>query len=315
MATMTRPAKPSNGNGSIRIMIAESHAMFRAALRKLLGAEPDFVVIGEAEDGPEAIARIQEVQPHVVLLDLALPSCSGLEVLREIHSLMPATWVLLLVDAIDEGELIEALCLGARGVAFKTTATDLLLKSIRAVRAGEYWVERNRISLLIRTLNVRLGNNGQDERFGLTPREHDIIRWIAAGDSTQEMAQKLTRSEITLRHQLSGIFRKLGVRNRGELLSFAMSHNLAGNGEGSRGATAPMRRSAAPQELAHLSFPSFPLPGTSVSPRGAGEARHSSGAMAVLPSLRPGAGPGRVPRQLEGLPRKVMRSNAEKTNC
>jgi DNA-binding NarL/FixJ family response regulator len=247
MATMTRLAKPSNGNGSIRIMIADSHAMFRAALRNLLGAEPDFVVIGEAEDGMEAVARVRNVHPHVVLLDLELPRCSGLEVLREIRSLSPATRALLLVDTIDEGQLIEALCLGARGVAFKTTATNLLLKSIRAVKAGEYWVERDRISLLIRTLNDRLDNNGQDERrnvFGLTPRELDTVRAIAAGESTQEMAQKLSRSEVTVRHQLTCIFRKLGVRNRGELLSFAMSHNLAGNGDGSGGATAPMRKSA-----------------------------------------------------------------------
>jgi DNA-binding NarL/FixJ family response regulator len=247
MATMMHPAKPSNGNGSIRIVIADSHAMFRAALRKLLGAKPDFVVMGEAEDGMEAVARVRDLQPHIVLLDLALPRCSGLEVLREIRSLSPATRALLLVDAIDEGELIEALCLGARGVALKTTATDLLLKSIRAVQAGEYWVERGRISLLIRTLNDRLGSNGQDERqdvFGLTPRELDMVRAIAAGESTQEMAQKLSRSEVTVRHQLTSIFRKLGVRNRGELLSFAMSHNLAGNGDGLRGATAPMRRSA-----------------------------------------------------------------------
>ena len=250
---MTRFAKPSNGNGSIQIMIADSHAMFRTALRKLLMAEPDFVVIGEAEDGMEAVARVRDVQPHVVLLDLVLPRCSGLEVLREIRSLSPATRALLLVDAIDEKQLIEALCLGARGVAFKTTATNLLLKSIRAVKAGEYWVERDRISLLIRTLNDRLGNNGHDERqnvFGLTPRELDIVRAIAAGESTQEMAQKLSRSEVTVRHQLTSIFRKLGVRNRGELLSFAMSHNLAGNGDGSRGAAAPMRRSAAACELA-----------------------------------------------------------------
>jgi DNA-binding NarL/FixJ family response regulator len=281
MATMTRLAKPSNGNGSIRIVIADSHAMFRAALRKLLGAEPDFVVSGEAEDGLEAVARIRAAQPHVVLLDLVLPRCSGLEVLREIRSLSPVPRTILLVDAIEEGELIEALCLGARGVAFKTTATCLLLKSIRAVKSGEYWVERDRIALLIRTLNDRLRNNGQDDSqnvFGLAPRELDIVRAIAAGESTQDMAQKLSRSEVTVRHQLTSIFRKLGVRNRGELLSFAIRHNLADNGDGSGGAAAPMQRSVT-----------------------AGEAW----ARTILPSLRSGSGPDRAPRQSEGLPRKV----------
>ena len=251
MATMMHLSKPSNGNGGngkIRIMIADSHAMFRAALRKLLGAEPGFVVVGEAEDGVEAIARIRYVQPHVILLDLALPRFSGLEVLREIPSLAPQTRALLLVDAIEEGDLINALCLGARGVAFKTGATNLLLKGIRAVKAGEYWVERDRISLLIRTLNHRVGNNGNDEQqnpFGLTPREFNIVRAIAAGESTHEMAQKFSRSEITVRHQLTGIFCKLGVRNRAELLSFALSHKLTDDVDGPREEPALAQKSIA----------------------------------------------------------------------
>jgi DNA-binding NarL/FixJ family response regulator len=223
-------------------VIADSHALFRAALRKRLGAEVDLVVIGEAEDGMEAVARVRDLQPHIVLLDLALPRSSGLEVLSDIRRLSPATRALMLVDAIDEGQLIEALCLGARGIVLKTIATELLLKSIRAVHAGEYWVERDRISLFIRTINDRLGSNGQDESgnlFSLTPRELEIIRAIAAGKSTQEIAQQLFRSEVTVRHQLTIIFRKLGVRNRGELLNFARSHHLVRNGDASRGRPAP----------------------------------------------------------------------------
>ncbi|HTS69420.1 MAG TPA: response regulator transcription factor [Terriglobia bacterium] len=231
-------------------MIVDNHAMFRAALRKLLGGEPGFVVVGEAEDGEEAVARIRDVQPHVILLDLALPRSSGLEVLREIPSLSPQTRALLLVDAIAEEDLVNALCLGARGVAFKTSTTSLLLKGIRAVKAGEYWVERDRISLLIRTLNQRAGNNGHEDRqksFGLTPRELNLVRAIASGESTQEMAQKLSRSEVTVRHQLTGIFRKLGVRNRGELLRFALRHRLTGEGEMDELAVeaAPMQESIA----------------------------------------------------------------------
>ena len=126
MTLRTRGSKPGNGDGNIRIVIADSHALFRAALRKRLGAEPDLVVVGEAEDGLEAVARVRDLQPHVVLLDLELPRSSGLEILSEIRRLSPATRALMLVDSIDEGQLIEALCLGARGVAFKTLATELL---------------------------------------------------------------------------------------------------------------------------------------------------------------------------------------------
>jgi DNA-binding NarL/FixJ family response regulator len=226
---MTHPGKPSNGNGTIRIVIADRHALFRAALRKLLEAETDFAVVGEAENGIEAVARVRDLQPHIVSLDLPLPRCSGLEVLREIPIYSPATQALMLVDAIDEGQLIEAVCLGARGVVFKTTATHLVLKGIRAVNAGEYWLERDRFSLFIRALKNHFGSNGREDfqnLFGLTPRELDIVRAIAAGQSTREMARKIFRSEVTVRHQLTIIFRKLGVRNRGELLNFARSRNL-----------------------------------------------------------------------------------------
>jgi len=231
MANMVLPPTPSSGNGSIRILIADSHAMFRTALSKLLEAEPGFVVVGEAEDGTEAVAQVRVAHPHVVLLDRALQHYSSLEVLHEISSLTPVTRPLLLVEAVDEGELIEALCLGARGVVPKTTPTSLLMKSIRAVKAGQYWVERRHMSLLIRALNDHLGNNGQidcQNLFGLAPRDLDIIRAVAAGESTREVAQMVSRSEVTVRHQLTSIYRKLGVHNRGELLNFAISHSLTG---------------------------------------------------------------------------------------
>jgi two-component system nitrate/nitrite response regulator NarL len=244
MATLTHLAEPGRASGVVRIVIADSHAMFRAALKRLLPAEPDFHVIAEAEDGIEAIAIVREARPHVVLLDLELPRCSGLDALREIRNASPPTLPLLLVDTIDDEQLIEAFCLGARGVALKTTATDLLFKSIRAVVAGEYWLERNRFPLLIRALNNRLHSRGQDNChnvFGLNQRELELVAAIADGESTRDLAEKFSLSEVTVRHRLTNIFRKLHVRNRGELLSFAMRHDLGSNGYASRRLTATMQ--------------------------------------------------------------------------
>jgi DNA-binding NarL/FixJ family response regulator len=209
--------------------------MFRAAVKQLLRTEPDFHLVAEAEDGVEAIAIVREARPHVLLLDLELPRCSGLNVLREIRIASPPPLPLLLVDAVDDEVLIEAVCLGARGVAFKTTATELLFKSIRAVVGGEYWLERSRLPLLIRALDSHLHSCGEDSGhnvFGLNQRELELVAAIADGESTRDLAKKFSLSEVTIRHQLTNIFRKLHVRNRGELVSFAMRHDLGSNGNG-----------------------------------------------------------------------------------
>jgi len=233
MAMPARPAPPSGNYSAVRIVIADSHALFRTALKRLLRAESDFQVIAEAEDGVQAVAVVRQMQPQVLLLDLKLPRCSGLDALREIRKASPPTLSLLLVDDIDDEQLIEALRLGARGVAFKTTGTNLLFKSIRAVVAGEYWLERNRIAFLIQTLNQRLQarekGNGHN-LFGLVPRELEVVAAIANGLSTRDMAANFGLSEITVRHQLTQVYRKLQVRNRAELLSFALRHNLGDNG-------------------------------------------------------------------------------------
>ncbi len=228
-------AEPTSENGVVRIGIADSHAMFRTALRRVLRREPDFRVIAEAEDGVEAVAMVRRLRPQVVLLDLQLPRCSGLDALREIRNASPTTLPLLLVDTIADQQLVDALCLGARGVALKTTATELLFKGIRAIVAGEYWLERNRISLLIHTLNRRRDSQPADNSyniFGLTARELDLVAAVVDGESARRMAGKFCLSEVTIRHQLTNLYRKLGVRNRAELLSFAISHDLGSDGNG-----------------------------------------------------------------------------------
>jgi DNA-binding NarL/FixJ family response regulator len=229
MATLAHPAESGKANGDVRIVIADGHAMFREALKRLLQVEPDFRVIAEAKDGPGAVTIVRKARPHVVLLDPGLPGCFGLDALRGIRNAWPPTLPLLLVDSIDDRLLIDALCLGARGVALKTATTKLLLKSVRAVVAGEYWLERHRIALLIRSLNNHHGSRGDGHKqniFGLNQRELKIVAAIAGGESTHDIAEKFSLSEFTIRHHLTNIFRKLNVHNRGELFGFALRHNL-----------------------------------------------------------------------------------------
>jgi len=117
----------------IRILVADDHPIFRDGLRKLLEAEADFRVIGEASDGQEAVKLAHELKPDVLLLDLAMPRQPGLDALRELSAAATPVRTILLTVAIEKAQLVEALQLGARGVVLKETSTELLLKSIRSV--------------------------------------------------------------------------------------------------------------------------------------------------------------------------------------
>ena len=211
----------------LRILIADDHRIFREGLRKLLEAEKDFDVIGEAADGEEAARQVVQLRPDVLLLDLSMPGAHGLDALREIGS-NQATRTLLLTGAIEEAELVTALQLGARGVVMKDAATSMLIKAIRSVMAGEYWVGRDRVSGLVDALRPRLRERQPSRTgdYGLTSRELEVIAAIVAAYSNRDIATKLGITEKTVKRHLTNIFEKLGVSNRLELALFAMNHRL-----------------------------------------------------------------------------------------
>jgi len=215
----------------IRIMLADDHPIFRDGLRRLLEAEPDLKVIGEACDGAEAVKMARQLKPDILLLDLAMPRMPGLEALREMSS-GPANnsvRVILLTAAAEKKQIVEALQLGARGVVLKDSATQLLLKSIHTVMSGEYWVGRESVSNLVqylRNLVQSFGEESKQKKFGLTPRELEIVSAVVAGYSNKEIAEYFKISEDTVKHHLSNIFDKLGVSTRLELALFAVNQGL-----------------------------------------------------------------------------------------
>ena len=216
----------------VRILIADDHGLFRDALRKLLEAEPDFTVIGTATDGAEAVTLARQLQPDILLLDLAMPRLTGIEALRELTTSPLPVRTILLAAAIEKRKMVEALQLGARGVVLKDAATQLLFKAIRCVMAGEYWVGRDRVSDLVETLRTQLGSAApprEEKAHALTPRELEIIAAIVSGSPNKEIAKKLAISEDTVKHHLTSIFAKLGVSNRLELALFAIDHQLVSN--------------------------------------------------------------------------------------
>src|ERR1700685_2433685 len=214
-----------------RILIADDHPIFRDGLRRLLETEPDLKVIGEACDGAEAVRLAKQLKPDILLLDLAMPRHPGLEALREMSSASNQNAVrgILLTAAGEKNQIVEALQQGARGVVLKDSATQLLLKAIHTVMAGEYWVGRESVSNLVQYLRTLVQSSGEEARqkkFGLTPRELEIVAAVVAGYSNKETAEYFKISEDTVKHHLSNIFDKLGVSTRLELALFAVNQSL-----------------------------------------------------------------------------------------
>jgi len=213
----------------VRILIADDHPIFRDGLKRLLESEGEFVVIGEACDGVEAVTLARQLAPEVMLLDLAMPRRQGLDALRELASDARAVRVILLTAAAEKEQIVEALQLGARGVVLKDSATQILLKSIRAVMQGEYWVGRESVSNLVQYLRTLVSPSAgfpQRNKYRLTPRELEIIAAVVAGFANKEIAQYFKISEDTVKHHLSNIFDKVGVSSRLELALFAVNQSL-----------------------------------------------------------------------------------------
>jgi DNA-binding NarL/FixJ family response regulator len=214
---------------TIDIVISDDHALFREGLRKLLEAEPGIRVVGEAVDGEETVRVVGQLKPHILLLDLSLPKLSGLEVLGRLGKLGLQTRTIMLTAEIEREQVVEALQLGVRGIVLKHSALQLLLKSIRCVNEGQYWVGQESVSDLIhalRQMKPSQSAGGGGRNFGLSSREMEVIALIVAGYTNQDLARKLGISENTAKHHLTNIFDKLGVSNRLELVLYAVDHGL-----------------------------------------------------------------------------------------
>jgi two-component system nitrate/nitrite response regulator NarL len=213
----------------IQILIADERAMFREALRNLLARQPGLRVVGEAANGKEALRQVSKLQPDILLLHVCRSGSLGMETLRGLADGTLPVRTIIFADSADKSYIIEALKLGARGVVEKQTSTQLLMKSIRAVAAGEYWVAHGNIHDLIECLrsSARPERDGKnDNEYHLTARAIEIVGAIGDGYTNKEIAQKCGISEQTVKHHLTGIFEKVGVTNRLELALFAMHNPL-----------------------------------------------------------------------------------------
>ena len=211
----------------IRLLLADDHAVVRSGLRMLLEAQPDMTIIGEAETGQEAIRRVAELSPDVVLMDIEMPGMNGIEATRRIKANAPASAVLALTMYEDDQYFFEMLRAGASGYVPKRAAPDELVSAIRAVSRGEVYLYPSLAGRLVQDY-LRRGPAGEGEPPSdeLTPREHEVLTLIAEGFSNNEIADRLVISAKTVDRHRENIMRKLNLHNRVDLVKYALRKGL-----------------------------------------------------------------------------------------
>lgn len=212
--------------GETRVLLVDDHAVLRAGLRRLLEDQPDLTVVGEAGMAVEAIDLARRLQPDLILLDLGMPGLGGLEALPRLRQAAPEARLLVLTMHDDEGYLRQALHSGAAGYVLKKAADHELLSAIRAVQRGEVYVYSALTRSLLEELLPAGAEAPQDAWDKLSDREQEVLRLVALGHTSAEIASRLSLSSKTVETYRARGMEKLGLPSRAALVRFALSRGL-----------------------------------------------------------------------------------------
>jgi DNA-binding NarL/FixJ family response regulator len=209
---------------SIRILLADDHGVIRAGLRALLADVPDIEVIGEASDGSEAIAKVIELKPDIVLMDLNMPNLGGIEATRQLSRTMPTVRILILTVHEEESLLKEVIRIGAAGYIIKRASQEDLLHAIRVVARGDLYVH----PAMTRSLFLEPAQTKPkvSDAETLTLREIEVLQLLAKGYTNRQIAEQLSLSPRTVEGHRANLAGKLGLRSRVELVEYAEKHGL-----------------------------------------------------------------------------------------
>jgi two-component system, NarL family, response regulator NreC len=208
---------------SVRIVLADDHTIMRHGLRLVLERQPDFVVIGEASNGREAIDLVIRETPDVVIMDIAMPLLNGIEATRRIHEEQLRTVVVILSMHADEGYILKALRAGARGYLLKDSAGTDLIQAVRAVNAGKAFFSPAVSKVLADDYLRQIRQQGVDDPYDLlTPRERELLQLIVELKSTKDIAALLNLSPHTIDTHRANLMQKLNVHSTAELILYAV---------------------------------------------------------------------------------------------
>lgn len=214
---------------TIRVLLADDHAMVREGLRLLLRAAPDITVVGEAENGVTALALAERLSPHLVVLDLDMPGGDGMGVLKELGKNLPSIRVLVLTVYAERERLLPLLEAGARGYLTKEAASRDLVEAIRVVASGDVYVRPSAARLLAAALVPQEDAETPRSRFGtLSEREQTVLQMVAEGYSGAEIARQLGISTKTVDAYKRRVEEKLGLEHRTDYVRFALEAGILG---------------------------------------------------------------------------------------
>ena len=227
---------PGSGSGSnsdeadvIRVLIADDQALFRRGLYVVLGTEDHIDVVAEAENGEEAVAKVEELAPDVVLMDVRMPRINGIEAARRIRDLSPSTRILMLTVSDEEDDLYEAIKAGANGYLLKEISVEEVAEAIRAVVQGQSLISPSMASKLLSEFNSLAKRAEERQQFPaptLTSRELEVLKLVAKGMSNREIADTLFISENTVKNHVRNILEKLHLHSRMEAVIYAVRERL-----------------------------------------------------------------------------------------
>lgn len=210
----------------VRVLLADDHTIFREGLRVLLSLENDLLVVGEADNGAEALRLTQELKPHVVVMDIGIPNLNGVEATRKIMETAPDVRVLGLSVHKDRRFVMGMLAAGAKGYLLKDCAGEELVRAIRKVMAGEIYVCSQVSGVVVDEYVRKVQGGGEPSLLSVTDREREVVRLLALGHHNKQIAASLGLSEKTVETYRQHAMEKLGLHSIADLTRFAIREGL-----------------------------------------------------------------------------------------
>ncbi len=212
---------------AIRVLVAEDHSIVRAGVRLLIETQPDMEVVGEARDGEEAIAKTRELHPDVVLMDITMPGVTGLEATRQIKEENPNTQVLILTMHENERYFFQVLQSGVSGYVVKGASPAELVAALHAVHQGQAYLYPSLAKRLVDDYLKRVETGEEKDSYdGLTEREREVLKLIAEGLTSREIADTLYLSINTVERHRANVMGKLNLHSRADLIKYAIRKGM-----------------------------------------------------------------------------------------